>query len=118
MWEHLPGSTLSIVPLILITAAQADGIELWENRLEAKHDKAYYVSSLDKFLPGSSAEERDIRFSRWKEGVYRSLGWVKPKETVRKFNSSNQIYASLPAAIFVCSTFLLLKISSFFHNSE
>lgn len=101
-----------------VLAAQADGIELWENRLEAKHDKAYYVSSLDKFLPGSSAEERDIRFSRWKEGVYRSLGWVKPKETVRKFNSSNQIYASLPAAIFVCSTFLLLKISSFFHNSQ
>ena len=108
----------TLIPLILITAAQADGIELWENRLEAKHDKAYYVSSLDKFLPGSSAEERDIRFSRWKEGVYRSLGWVKPKETVRKFNSSNQIYASLPAAVFVCSTFLLLKISFFFHNRQ
>ena len=96
----------------IIAAAQADGIELWENRLEVKNDKGYYVSSLDKFLPGSSAEERDMRFNRWKDAVSRSLGWVKSKETVRKTSSTNQIYASLPAAIFVCSTFLLLKIAA------
>ena len=97
-----------------ISAGQADGIELWENRMEAtKTDKAYYVSSLDKFLPGSSPEEREMRFERWKDAVYRSLGWMKSKdENARKSSSTNQIYASLPAAIFFCSTFLLLKLAA------
>ena len=102
-----------------ISAGQADGIELWENRMEAtKTDKAYYVSSLDKFLPGSSAEEREMRFERWKDAVYRSLGWMKSKETARKNSSTNRIYASLPAAIFFCSTFLLLKLAACLKSSR
>lgn len=94
-------------------AAQADGIDLWENRgVDAKTEKTHYVSSLDKFLPRSSIHERQVIFSRWKNAIGRSLGWANVEERTCLKNPTDYIYASVPAAVFVCSTFLMCKLAA------
>ena len=101
----------------LFAAAQADGIDLWENRSELRPEKSPYVSSLDRFLPRSSAVERNRRFLRWKEAVQRSFGWARSHEN-RDSRSYSSIYDSLPAAIFVCSTFLLCKVADMVQQKQ
>ena len=98
-------------------AGQADGIDLWENRID-KPQKQHHVSSLDKFLPVSTAEEREIGFARWKDAVGRSFGWVKERSVMKKMTRQEQIYSSIPAAIFVCSSFLLCKIAAYISETK
>ena len=70
------------------------------------------ASSLDKFLPRLSEDERNMNFIRWKDAVHRSFGWSKSKNTIRSMTPSDRIYASVPGAVFVCSSFLLCKIAA------
>jgi len=95
----------------IFLAGQAEGIDLWEKRADPKWDKTHHVSSLDKFMPRLSDEERDVRFARWRDAVGRSLGWAKTTEEVKSMTPTDRIYASVPAAIFICSSFLLCKIA-------
>ena len=87
-----------------VSAGQAEGIDLWENRID-KSSCQHHVSPLDKFLPVSTPEEREIRFTRWQDAVGRCLGWAKPKKVIKNMTAQEQIYRSIPAAVFVCSTF-------------
>ena len=96
-------------------AAQADGIELWDNRWELKSDRNHYVTALDKFLPRASLEERNKKFHRWKSAVSRSLNWAGASDEKR--NSTllpDNIAASVPCAVFVFTTFLLCKLADYF----
>ena len=94
-----------------VSAGQAEGIDLWENRID-KSSCQHHVSPLDKFLPVSTPEEREIRFTRWQDAVGRCLGWAKPKKVIKNMTAQEQIYRSIPAAVFVCSTFLVCKIAA------
>jgi len=68
-----------------VSAGQAEGIDLWENRID-KSSCQHHVSPLDKFLPISTQEEREIRFARWKDAVVRCLGWAKPKKSDQEYD--------------------------------
>jgi glycerol kinase len=102
----------------LFSAGQADGIDIWENRHDSiqKSEKTHHVASLDKFLPRLSEEDRDLRFSRWKDAVGRSEGWVKSQDQIKATTKANRIYASVPAAIFVFSSFILWRVAACFAN--
>lgn len=99
--------------VFMISASQAEGIDLWENRMEAKIERTPYVSSLDKFLPRSTVAERNQKFNRWKEAILRTLGWANVDECRRIKSHSDYVYGSVPGAVFICSSFLLCKIAAF-----
>ena len=94
------------------SACQAEGIDLWDQRMSDKSASQQPASSLDKFLPRLSEDERNMNFIRWKDAVHRSFGWSKSKNTIRSMTPSDRIYASVPGAVFVCSSFLLCKIAA------
>ncbi|XP_018909612.2 glycerol kinase 3 isoform X1 [Bemisia tabaci] len=61
-------------------AASAAGIDVWD--LENLSANSGSDASLeDTFLPSISHEERNLRYTKWKMAVHRSLGWAMPKKS-------------------------------------
>ncbi|KAH8301873.1 hypothetical protein KR044_000083, partial [Drosophila immigrans] len=87
-------------------AANAEGINLC--RFEPQ--RRYYENvHYDTFLPTTTASEREERYGKWKRAVERCLGWViKQKKTKTHTAAYHRLLSSLPASIFIMSSFAML----------
>ncbi|KAL7733626.1 hypothetical protein ACLKA6_005079 [Drosophila palustris] len=87
-------------------AAQADGINL----CKFEPEKRYYENvHYDTFLPTTTEQEREERYGKWKRAVERSLGWViKQKKTRASTEFYHRLLSSLPASIFLMSSFAMM----------
>ncbi len=107
--------------IYFIAASQAEGIlDTWDSKDDSiqRGQIRHHVSSLDKFLPRLSDEERDKLYERWKMAVERSKGWAGTSTSARTITTpSEKIYASIPAAIFIGSAFLLQKLADFMRKT-
>ncbi|KAJ8965495.1 hypothetical protein NQ314_004083 [Rhamnusium bicolor] len=61
---------------LAIAAGAAVGVDVWDI-----HDEERELVPTDTFLPTSTEDERDARYTKWKMAVQRSLGWALPKKT-------------------------------------
>ncbi|XP_019876137.1 glycerol kinase isoform X2 [Aethina tumida] len=85
-----------------IAAGMAAGIQVWTL------DKIQPVPS-DTFTPSISENARDVKYSRWKKAIKRSLGWaVEEADPERK---SDQILKSVPAGLFLFGTAVMLIVA-------
>ncbi|KAK4872952.1 hypothetical protein RN001_014981 [Aquatica leii] len=94
---------------VAIVAGQAKGIEVWDINAD---DRGSAMSDL--FLPTTTHEERDLRYTKWKMAVQRSLGWATTKKSVAMTDERYRLLASVPASLFLMSSFGLLLLSELF----
>ncbi|KAL3272652.1 hypothetical protein HHI36_014117 [Cryptolaemus montrouzieri] len=88
-----------------IVAAQAEGIEAWDLYQEGRE-----VVPNDTFLPTSTGDERDARYTKWKMAVQRSLGWaVSKRKTMTE--ARYRLLGSIPGGLFLITSFALLLLS-------
>ncbi|XP_072390839.1 glycerol kinase 3-like isoform X3 [Diabrotica undecimpunctata] len=98
-----------------IAAGIAEGIEVWQI------DKILPVPC-DNFTPQISENLRDIKYSRWKMAIDRSLGWAKPAKSNAALNlprmvkwddenSERKIASAVPAGLFVIGAAAIIVIS-------
>jgi len=87
-------------------AAQADGVNL----CQFEPEKRYYENvHYDTFLATTTDVERKERYGKWKRAVERSLGWVIKQKKTREYTEENyRMLSSLPASIFLISSFAML----------
>lgn len=88
-----------------IAAAQAEGIDAWDLNQEGRE-----VVPHDTFLPTSTEDERDARYSKWKMAVQRSLGWAVTKRKTMT-EERYRLLASIPGGLFLIGSFALLLLS-------
>lgn len=88
-----------------MVAGHADGINL--GTLKPEFNKTTH----DTFLPTTTPEERNTRYSKWKMAVERSLGWAVTKKSDTMTNERFQLLSSIPMALFVMSSFTMLAVS-------
>jgi glycerol kinase len=88
-----------------MAAGSAEGIGVWD--LTNVHS-----TGNDIFRPAISEDERDMKYSRWKMAIERSLGWVDDEKNTDMYEEDKQqrILSSMPAAMFIITAigFLLL----------
>ncbi|XP_049947786.1 glycerol kinase-like [Schistocerca serialis cubense] len=92
-----------------IAAGIAEGIE-------AVDIKNVCLSSTDVFEPSVSEDERDIKYSKWKMAIERSLNWeleIVEEELAQLHGDDKEKYlqSSIPFSLFVVLSFGLLAIS-------
>lgn len=63
------------------------------------------------FLPTTTIEERNARYSKWKMAVERSLGWFINKKSEQMTNERFQLLSSIPIALYVMGSFTMLALS-------
>uniref|UniRef100_A0A6P7GN93 Probable glycerol kinase n=1 Tax=Diabrotica virgifera virgifera TaxID=50390 RepID=A0A6P7GN93_DIAVI len=85
-----------------IAAGIAEGVEVWQI------DKILPVPC-DNFTPQISENLRDIKYSRWKMAIARSLGWAKPAES--NGDLKRKIVSAVPAGLFVIGVAAIIVIS-------
>lgn len=86
-----------------IAAGSAEGIEVWD-----LHEVQSVPS--DVFKPAISEDQRDMRYSRWKMAIERSLNW-EPEAVEKETDKEYRIRSSIPVSLFVVSAFCLLIIA-------
>ena len=80
--------------------------------------------TLEEFRPSITEDERDVRYERWSQALKRSFEWNSSKkgEGISSENVSSasanfeternrRLYASIPAAVYLFSSFLLCKLA-------
>nr|XP_023027859.1 glycerol kinase-like isoform X1 [Leptinotarsa decemlineata] len=98
-----------------IAAGNAKGVEVWNI------EKIEPVPS-DVFVPVISEDVRDIKYSRWKMAIKRSLGWAtggndKSRSDLPRLvesdlqKSESRVAAAVPVGLFVIGTAALIVVS-------
>lgn len=92
-----------------MAAGSAEGINVW-NMSDVQSVPC------DTFLPLIPEDERDFKYSRWKMGIERSLGWDVSPETIsqRKYSKHNiqeTISRSLPGVFFLFTSGVVLLVA-------
>ncbi|XP_055612007.1 glycerol kinase [Uranotaenia lowii] len=95
---------------IAMAAAQAKGIDLYQMESDSR-DYPHHVTH-ETFLPTTTDEERNARYTKWKMAVQRSLGWAISKKSDAMTDERYSLLASIPASLFLLSSFLMLVFSS------
>lgn len=85
-------------------AAHADGI----NAFVLKRDTRLPNNLQDTYLPTTTDTERNLRYTKWKMAVQRSLGWSVTKKSEAMTDERFRLLASIPCSLFIISTFLML----------
>lgn len=93
-----------------MAAAQANGINLYDLEPESWNQQRH-VTTHETFLPTSTEEERDARYTKWKMAVQRSLGWAVTKKSEAMTDERYALLASIPASLFLLSSFMMLVFS-------
>lgn len=75
-----------------MAAGQAEGIEVWDI-----HKEPETAVTHDAFIPTTTNEDRDARYTKWKMAVKRSLGWATTKKSVAM--TGNKISASVSSFV-------------------
>lgn len=93
---------------VAMAAAQADGIDAFTLNTESRfHEHAQH----DTYLPTTTDAERNIRYSKWKMAVQRSLGWSVTKKSEAMTDERFRLLASVPGSLFLMSSFAMLAYS-------
>jgi len=112
-----------------IVAGCANGVKVWDIR-------ASIHSSMDKFLPRLTADERDVLYERWQKAVEVSIFWgdgssqaspedadggcnftqidglrVATRRSLSSTDKDHRLRASLPFTLFAFTSFLIWKIA-------
>lgn len=93
-----------------MAAAQANGINLYDLEPESWNAQRH-VTTHETFLPTTTEEERDARYTKWKMAVQRSLGWAVTKKSEAMTDERYALLASIPASLFLLSSFVMLVFS-------
>lgn len=88
---------------VAMAAGLADGI----NAINNVTDHPQY----DTFLPTTTDAERNVRYTKWKMAVERSLGWSVMKKSDAMTDERYRLLASIPAGLFVIGSFVMLAHS-------
>ncbi|KAK9702408.1 FGGY family of carbohydrate kinase [Popillia japonica] len=96
-----------------MAAGSAKGITVWD--LNA-HDKEVVAS--DTFLPTTTDDERNARYTKWKMAVQRSLGWATTKKSPDMTDERYRLLSSIPASLYLISSFGLLVLSKVLVQTE
>eukprot|EP00096_Caligus_rogercresseyi_P002350 TRINITY_DN14466_c0_g1_i1.p1 TRINITY_DN14466_c0_g1~~TRINITY_DN14466_c0_g1_i1.p1 ORF type:complete len:397 (+),score=85.47 TRINITY_DN14466_c0_g1_i1:469-1659(+) len=102
---HKPSMSETAALGAAIMAGRAEGVEVWDTRLESPSAKI----TVDRFLPRLSREERHAKYEKWKEALRRSLNWKTSSKP--KMDPETRLLSSVPAAAFFLSSFLMLIIA-------
>ncbi|KDR15118.1 glycerol kinase isoform X2 [Zootermopsis nevadensis] len=92
---------------VAMAAGQAEGIGVWDLYKEPEVPVVH-----DTFIPTTTHEERDARYSKWKMAVKRSLGWATTKKSLAMTDERYRLLSSIPPSWFLISSFGILVISS------
>lgn len=92
---------------VAMAAGMAEGINACNLRPENREKILH-----DTFLPTTIAEERNVRYKKWKMAVQRSLGWAISKKSAVMTDERYSLLASVPASIFLITSFTLLVMAS------
>lgn len=93
---------------VAMAAASADGIDAFTLNTE---NRFYEHATYDTYLPTTTDAERNIRYSKWKMAVQRSLGWSVTKKSEAMTDERFRLLASVPASLFLISSFAMLAHS-------
>lgn len=96
---------------VAMAAGMAKGVEVWDINSEERE-----LVPSDTFLPTSTEDERDMRYTKWKMAVQRSLGWVSAKKSAVMTEERYQLLASIPGSVYTILSFGLLILSQYFEN--
>lgn len=94
-----------------MAAGMARGVEVWDIYSEERE-----LVPSDTFLPTSTEDERDTRYTKWKMAVQRSLGWVSHKRSMVMTEEKFQMLASIPGSLYAMFSFGLLVLSQYFEK--
>ncbi|GJQ77199.1 hypothetical protein Trydic_g14870 [Trypoxylus dichotomus] len=106
-----------------MAAGNAKGVEVWDL------DNVQPVPS-DIFIPSISEDQRDIKYSRWKMAIARSLDWVEGRDdentglpSISKFEDEcdedeSAKFHTLPASLFIIGSFALLALAKTISKSS
>lgn len=89
-----------------MAAGLADGIGIFDAR-----QLTGQFPLCDTFLPTTTTADRDARYHKWKMAIERSLGWSVQKKSEAMTDERFRLLASVPAALFVLGTFVMLACS-------
>lgn len=92
-----------------MAAAQARGIDLYNMEPDSR-DYQQHITH-ETFLPTTTEEERNARYTKWKMAVQRSLGWAVTKKSEAMTDERYHLLASIPAGLFLLSSFMMLVFS-------
>ncbi|KAK9701777.1 FGGY family of carbohydrate kinase [Popillia japonica] len=87
-----------------IAAGNAKGVEVWDL------DNVQAVPS-DCFVPSITEDQRDIRYSRWKMAIARSLDWVEDRDDENRDEDETAKFHTLPASLYIIGSFALLALA-------
>jgi len=91
-----------------MAAGWAQGIEVWDPSSDHSFDEGHHKT----FLPQTNPEERNLRYTKWKMAVERSLGWAVTKRSIPMTDERFQLLKSIPASVFMFTSFIMLVVSS------
>ncbi|XP_050312358.1 glycerol kinase [Anthonomus grandis grandis] len=94
-----------------MAAGMARGVDVWDIYAEERE-----LVPSDTFLPTSTEDERDTRYTKWKMAVQRSLGWVSPKKSAVMTEERYQLLSSIPGSLYAILSFGLLVLSQYLDN--
>ncbi|XP_065162340.1 glycerol kinase 3-like [Atheta coriaria] len=97
---------------VAMAAGQAKGIDVWD--LDARNRE---VVPSDTFLPTTTEDERNARYTKWKMAVHRSLGWATTKKSPDMTDERFRLLSSVPAGLFLIGSFGMLVLARQFHNN-
>ncbi|KAM3968653.1 glycerol kinase 2 isoform 3-T3 [Aphomia sociella] len=70
----------------------------------------------DTFLPTTTDDDRDARYTKWKMAVQRSLGWATTKKSITMTEERYRLLASIPATLYIIGSFTMLVASTMLKN--
>ncbi|BES88436.1 FGGY family of carbohydrate kinases, C-terminal domain [Nesidiocoris tenuis] len=89
-------------------AGWAQGIDVWEKDFETDSLGETHGTT---FSPRTDPEERNLRYTKWKMAVQRSLGWATTKRSVPMTEERYMLISSLPGTFFLFTSFAILAIA-------
>ncbi|XP_073965992.1 glycerol kinase 3-like [Choristoneura fumiferana] len=94
---------------VAIVAGQSVGV--WSIETWRQH-----ATPTDAFLPTSTDDDRDARYTKWKMAVQRSLGWATVKKSIAMTEERYKLLSSIPATLFLIGSFTMLVVSNMLKN--
>ncbi|KAJ0170555.1 hypothetical protein K1T71_013926 [Dendrolimus kikuchii] len=77
-----------------------------------------HATATDTFLPTTTDDDRDARYTKWKMAVQRALGWATSKKSIAMTEERYKLLASIPATIYLISSFAMLVVSNILKDSS
>ncbi|NP_001166873.1 glycerol kinase-like protein [Bombyx mori] len=78
----------------------------------------HHATHADTFLPTTTDDDRDARYTKWKMAVQRSLGWATTKKSITMTEERYKLLSSMPAALYLIGSFTMLVASSILNEAR